>query len=108
MRHPSTRKIGLASLAALGLMLVSCAPKAYVSESMKKNPPKVILVLPPENTTSNTEVTEKAYPFVFSYLAERGYYAISPELAQAVFNANKMNDPGRLNTLPPQKFREIM
>jgi hypothetical protein len=69
--------------------------------------PKTVLVLPPENTTANTDVLEKSYPFIFSKLAQRGYYVISPELAMQLFRANKLNDPGRLNQLPTQKFKEV-
>jgi hypothetical protein len=69
--------------------------------------PRSVLVLPPENTTPNTDVLEKAYPHVFSKLAQRGYYAVSPELALQLFRANKLNDPGRINSLPTQKFKEV-
>lgn len=94
----------------LGLTLFAgaCATApVHTTPDFAKMQPKTVLVLPPENTTSNTEVMEKAYPFVFSKLAQRGYYVISPELAMQLFVANKMNDPGRLNKLPAQKFTEV-
>ena len=43
---------GLAGMLALN----GCAPEAYVSDEFRTNPPKIVVVLPPENTTSNTEV----------------------------------------------------
>ena len=94
----------------LGLALFASAcgtAKVYTTPDFAKMQPRSVLVLPPENTTSNTEVVEKAYPFVFSKLAQRGYYVIAPELAMQLFVANKLNDPGRLNTLPTGKFSEV-
>ena len=32
---------------------------------------------------------------------------ISPELALQLFEANKLNDPGRLNKLPAEKFNDV-
>lgn len=94
-------------LAVVFLALMGCAPSYYLNDRMRTNPPKVVLVLPPENMTPNTEVQEKLYPIIYDILEQRGYYCISPELAQAVFNANKMNDAGRVNSLPVSKFKEI-
>lgn len=89
------------------LALAACAPKVYTTPDFDKYKPKTVLVLPPENLTSNTEVLEKSYPFIYSQLAQRGYYAISPELALQLFQANKLNDPGRINQLPTAKFNEV-
>jgi hypothetical protein len=69
--------------------------------------PKTVLVLPPENMTSNTDVLQKSYPFIFSEMAQRGYYVVSPELALQLFRANKLNDPGQINNLPTTKFNEV-
>ncbi len=94
-------------LASVALALVGCAPKVYTTADFERMKPKTVLVLPPENTTSNTEVLQKSYPFIFSELAQRGYYAISPELALQLFRANKLNDPGQINSLPTNKFNEV-
>jgi len=32
---------------------------------------------------------------------------VSPELAMQLFEANKLNDPGRINSLPTAKFHEV-
>lgn len=96
----------LLPLAGLAL-LTGCAPKVYTTADFERLKPKSVLVLPPENTTSNTEVLEKAYPLIYSQLAQRGYYAVSPELALQLFEANKLNDAGRLNKLPTAKFNEV-
>jgi hypothetical protein len=96
--------------ALLGLVLFASAcgtAPVHTTPDFPKLQPKTVLVLPPENTTSNTEVMEKAYPYIFSKLAQRGYYVVSPELAMQLFVANKLNDPGRLNALPTQKFAEV-
>lgn len=100
-----TFRLVLAGCASL--FLAACAPKVYTTGDFERLKPKSVLVLPPENMTSNTEVMEKAYPFLFSHLAQRGYYVISPELALQLFEANKFNDPGRLNKLPTAKFNEV-
>lgn len=89
------------------LLATSCAPTFHTTEAWEAHKPKTVLVLPPENTTSNTEVLEKAYPFLSTNLAMRGYYVISPELALQVFEANKLNDAGQVNQLPAQKFNDV-
>ena len=97
----------LLALATCALALTACAPKVYTTSDFERLKPKTVLVLPPENTTSNTEVLQKSYPFIFSELAQRGYYVISPEAALQLFRANKLNDPGQINTLPTAKFAEV-
>jgi hypothetical protein len=93
--------------AALFIGACGGTPRKFTTPDFERLQPKTVLVLPPENTTSNTEVLEKAYPFIFSKLAQRGYYVVSPELAMQLFVANKLNEPGRLNTLPSQKFADV-
>ncbi|MEK7391651.1 MAG: GNA1162 family protein, partial [Fibrobacterota bacterium] len=95
------------ALGFAALALVGCAPKVYTTADFERLKPKTVLVLPPENTTSNTEVLQKSYPFVFSELAQRGYYAIAPELALQLFRANKLEDPGQINSLPTTKFNDV-
>lgn len=92
---------------ALLAFLAGCAPKVYTTADFERLKPKSVLVLPPQNMTPNTEVLQKSYPFIFSQLAQRGYYVISPELAMQLFEANKLNDPGRINSLPTAKFHEV-
>jgi len=94
-------------LGAGTLVLASCAPQIRTTSDFDRLKPKTVLVLPPENMTSNTEVLQKSYPFVFSEMAQRGYYVISPELTLQLFRANKLNDPGQINNLPTAKFNEV-
>jgi hypothetical protein len=89
------------------LFLSACGPTYFLNEKLEKNPPKVVIILPPDNQTSNTEVEEKLYPILYDILSNRGYYCVSPELARMVFNANKLNEAGRIHEIPPNKFREI-
>lgn len=100
-------KTGLFVASLTVLALTSCAPQMRTTSDFERLKPKTVLVLPPENTTSNTEVLQKSYPFVFSEMAQRGYYVVSPELALQLFRANKLNDPGQLNNLPTAKFNEV-
>jgi hypothetical protein len=93
--------------AAFSLAFVNCGPKPKINPQYQQMKPTVIVVLPPENTTSNTEVEETAYPIIFEKITNRGYYCISPEMVRATFNANRMEDAGRINALPPQKFKEV-
>jgi len=58
---------------ALLALLAGCAPKVYTTADFERLKPKSVLVLPPENMTSNTEVLQKCYPFIVSQLAQRGY-----------------------------------
>jgi hypothetical protein len=98
---------GLLLAALATLALASCAPQVRTNSDFDRLKPRTVLVLPPENTTSNTEVLQKSYPFVFSEMAQRGYYVIAPELALQLFRANKLNDPGQINNLPTAKFHEV-
>jgi hypothetical protein len=88
-------------------VLIGCGPKPFIHPDYAKMKPKVIVVLPPENTTTNDNVESVAYPILFEKLSNRGYYCISPELVRAVFNANRLEDAGRINALPPQKMKEV-
>jgi hypothetical protein len=97
----------LLAFGGIPLLLSACAPEICTTSDFERLKPRSVLVLPPENTTANTDVLEKSYPFLFSELAQRGYYAVSPELALQLFQANKMEDPGRLNKLPTGKFNEV-
>lgn len=100
-------KFRILLVGVVGLTIVGCAPKVYTTADFDRLKPKTVLVLPPENTTANTEVLQKSYPFVYSELAQRGYYVIAPELTLQLFRANKLNDPGQINTLPTAKFNEV-
>jgi hypothetical protein len=109
MNFQSASKNGLrlALAAACGLVFLHCGPMPKINPDFEKMKPNVVVVLPPENTTSNAEVEETAYPILFEKLANRGYYCISPEMVRATFNANRLEDAGRINQLPPQKFKEV-
>jgi hypothetical protein len=89
------------------LAFVNCGPKPFIHADYADRKPTTVLVLPPENTVQATEVEEIAYPIIYEKMVNRGYYCIAPELARGIFNANKLEDAARINTLPPQKFREI-
>jgi hypothetical protein len=52
-------------------------------------------------------VEETVYPIIYEKMANRGYYCLSPELVRGIFNANKLEDAGRINTLPMAKLMEI-
>ncbi len=104
-------KIKLMKLILMGFfssVIFNCAPlKPELHPDYKSVKPRTVLVLPPENTTAGTEIEEQVYPIIFEKLSRRGYHCIPPELARTVFNANKLEDAGRINSLPPMKFKEI-
>jgi hypothetical protein len=94
--------------AVLVVFLVwNCAPTPQLDPDYSLHKPKVILVLPPENTTSGTQVEETVYPIVYEKTSNRGYYCLSPELVKGIFVTNKLEDAARINTLPLTKFKEI-
>ena len=97
---------GLAAILA-SFLFIGCVLKPTLSPKYQQLKPKYVLVLPPENTTSGTEIEETVYPIIYEKFARRGYYCLSPELARAVFNINKLEDAGRINSIPPAKFKEI-
>jgi hypothetical protein len=105
MRKTSIMSRGLLLLAAL--LLVHCGPTPKIHPNYEQRKPTVVVVLPPENTTGGTGVEEIVYPMIFEKMANRGYYCLSPELVRGIFNANKLEDAGRINALPVQKFKEI-
>jgi hypothetical protein len=104
MKHQVSIMLSMAVIALLG---GACGETQRTTPDFARFRPLSVLVLPPENMTSNTEVMEKSYPFVFSKLAQRGYYVISPELALQLFEANRLNEAGRINQLPTARFREV-
>lgn len=92
----------------VSLFLTACGPPPIVfNENLKNHPPKVILILPPENTTIHEDVEEKLYPIIYDVISNKGYYCLSPQLVKTVFEANKLNEPGRINEIPVQKFKEV-
>lgn len=100
------KNILLVCVAALSL--ISCTIKPdYLDPAMATNQPKILVVLPPENQTSNTEVEEKLFPILGTQFAKRGYYVLSPEMVRAVFNQNKLQDAGQINQLSVQKVGEV-
>lgn len=99
-RFPPAASLLLAFASALLLGCSSQPPKPWV-------PPSLVLILPPENTTAATDIESIVYPMVYERMVNRGYYCISPELARGIFNTNKLEDAGRINSLPPRKFREV-
>lgn len=101
------KRLGIALPVLCSLALMNCGPKPRIHPEYNTRKPTVVLVLPPENTLQATEVEETAYPIIFEKMANRGYYCISPELARGIFNANKLEDAARINSLPPEKFKEI-
>jgi hypothetical protein len=94
-------------IASGALVLIQCGPQAKLIQNYQERKPTVVLVLPPENTIQATQVEEVAYPIIYEKMTNRGYYCISPELARGIFDANKLEDAGRINQLPPQKLKEI-
>jgi hypothetical protein len=109
MRTVTTLSNGFKILLATvcGLVIMNCGPVAKIHPNYQQMKPTVVVVLPPENMTSNTQVEETAYPVIFEKMSNRGYYCISPEMVRATFNANRMEDAGRINALPPQKFKDV-
>jgi hypothetical protein len=89
------------------LLLTNCAPKPFLHPNYQQMKPKVLVVLPPDNVTSNDEVEKVAYPILYEKFSNRGYYCIAPELVRSVFNANRMENAGKINALPPQKMQEV-
>ncbi|MBF0433545.1 MAG: DUF799 family lipoprotein [Fibrobacteria bacterium] len=89
------------------LVFTGCVLKPKINPNYKELRPSYVLVLPPENLTSGTEIEETVYPIIYEKLSRRGYYCLSPEVARAIFNSNKLEDAGRINSINPQKFKEL-
>jgi hypothetical protein len=96
------------SLALSFALLSSCAIKPdYLNPDLATHQPKTVVILPPENQTSNTNIEEKLFPILGVAFAKRGYYVYSPEMTRAIFNMNKLEDAATINKLPPAKVGEV-
>lgn len=101
--------------AAAAVMLVSCGgankipdpTRGEVYSKFYEEQPKVLLVMPPINNSSNVEAKDLLYTSISRPLAEAGYYVISPVLAMDILKAESAYDSENFIKSKLDKFRDF-
>jgi hypothetical protein len=97
-------------LSLLGVLaLVGCATstKQVDYTAFKASRPHSILVLPPVNESSDVKATYGVLSQVTFPLAESGYYVFPVALVNETFHQNGLTTPNDIQSVSPQKLREI-
>ncbi|MDR1967385.1 MAG: DUF799 domain-containing protein [Burkholderiaceae bacterium] len=94
-------------LAALSLVGCAAPTKSTDYTSFKASRPRSILVLPPINESPDVHATYGLLSQVTFPLAESGYYVLPVALVDETFRQNGLTTPSDIQSLPPQKLRDI-
>jgi len=100
----------LAGLSIFGaLVLTGCATPIQQVDytAYKASRPRSILVLPPVNESPDVKATYGMLSQVTFPLAESGYYVLPVALVDETFRQNGLTTPNDIQSVPPQKLREI-
>ncbi|SMG59741.1 DUF799 domain-containing protein [Paraburkholderia susongensis] len=90
-------------------LLAACAqPVKHVDYTAFKNSrPHSILVLPPENETTDVQATNSMLSQMTMPLAESGYYVVPVAVMDETFRQNGLTVPADIQATSPAKLREI-
>lgn len=90
------------------LLLAGCASTAsYDYTDFEANPPRSILVLPPQNETPAVEATYGYLSTVTRPLAEHGFYVFPVQLMDAMLKDNGLPTAGEMHGTSLEALREI-
>ncbi|MCP3710878.1 DUF799 domain-containing protein [Paraburkholderia sp. CNPSo 3274] len=107
MSRFSTLKLWLA-LSALALLAACAQPVKHADYTAFKNArPRSILVLPPDNSTTDVNASNSMLSQMTMPLAEAGYYVIPVAVMEETFKQNGLTTAGDIQQTPPEKLREI-
>jgi hypothetical protein len=107
MSRITSLKLWLA-LSALALLAACAQPAKHVDYSAFKNArPRSILVLPPDNQTTDVNASNSMLSQMTMPLAEAGYYVIPVAVMEETFKQNGLTTAGDIQQTPPAKLREI-
>lgn len=100
------------SKACLGIALVTLAtscqsPEAVDYSNWLANPPRSILVLPPLNSSVETQACYGALSTLTQPLAERGFYVFPVAVVDALMRENGLPTPHEMHSVSLGKIREI-
>ena len=107
MSRFSTLKLWLA-LSVLALLAACAQPVKHADYTAFKNArPRSILVLPPDNATTDVNASNSMLSQMTMPLAEAGYYVIPVAVMEETFKQNGLTTAGDIQQTSPQKLREI-
>lgn len=90
------------------LALAGCAtPQSYDYSAFRESKPRSILVLPPQNHTTDIKATNGLYAQVTMPLAESGYYVYPVAVVNETFRQNGVQQPAEIQVLPAKKLQQI-
>lgn len=90
------------------LALAGCAtPQSYDYSAFSESKPRSILVLPPQNHTTDIKATNGLYAQVTMPLAESGYYVYPVAVVNETFRQNGVQQPAEIQALPAKKLQQI-
>ncbi|WP_321953908.1 DUF799 domain-containing protein [Paraburkholderia bannensis] len=107
MSRITSLKLWLA-MSALALLAACAQPVKHVDYTAFKNArPRSILVLPPDNQTTDVNASNSMLSQMTMPLAEAGYYVIPVAVMEETFKQNGLTTAGDIQQTPPAKLREI-
>jgi hypothetical protein len=107
MSRFSSFKLWLA-LSALAMLAACAQPVKNVDYTAFKNAhPRSILVLPPDNATTDVNASNSVLSQMTMPLAEAGYYVIPVAVMEETFKQNGLTTAGDIQQTSPAKLREI-
>ena len=101
-------KVTIGAILLSLLALAGCAtPQSYDYSAFRESKPKSILVLPPQNHTTDIKATNGLYAQVTMPLAESGYYVYPVAVVNETFRQNGVQQPAEIQALPAKKLQQI-
>ncbi len=90
------------------LLCGGCATVPYDYSNFKKYNPRSILVIPPNNRSTDVKASYSCLSTVSKPIAEMGYYVFPVAVIDEMFRQNGMPTPGEMNQVPLKKIAEII
>ena len=101
-------KVTIGAILLSLLALAGCAtPQSYDYSAFRESKPRSILVLPPQNHTTDIKATNGLYAQVTMPLAESGYYVYPVAVVNETFRQNGVQQPAEIQALPAKKLQQI-
>ncbi|KVE35110.1 DUF799 domain-containing protein [Burkholderia sp. TSV86] len=98
----------LSAVSVLVLLAACAAPAQHIDyTAFKKSQPRSILLLPPQNDTSDVKATYGVLSQMTLPVAEAGYYVVPVAVMEETFKQNGLTNAADIQTVPAAKLREI-
>ncbi|WP_233872176.1 DUF799 domain-containing protein [Paraburkholderia adhaesiva] len=95
-------------LSAVALLAACAQPVKHMDYTAFKNArPHSIIVLPPDNSTTDVNASNSVLSQMTMPLAEAGYYVIPVAVMEETFKQNGLTTAGDIQQTTPAKLREI-